>query len=67
MGNAKDPRLDADIAKNGANWEAHIPAATEAYINKVVGLMAKQGQTVNINITNSTTANVATSMNASPH
>jgi soluble lytic murein transglycosylase-like protein len=67
MGNAKDPRLDADIAKNGANWEAHIPAATEAYINKVVGLMAKQGQTVNINITNSTTANVATSMNAAPH
>jgi soluble lytic murein transglycosylase-like protein len=67
MGNAKDPRLDADIAKNGSNWEAHIPAATEAYINKVVGLMAKQGQTVNINITNSTTANVATSMNASPH
>jgi hypothetical protein len=29
--------------------------------------MARQGQNVNINITNSTAANVATSMNAAPH
>jgi len=59
--------LDKDIAKNGSNWEAHTPQETQQYVNKAVSLMARQGQNVNINITNSTAANVATSMNAAPH
>jgi hypothetical protein len=59
--------LDKDVAKNGANWESHAPQETQQYINKAVSLMARQGQNVNINITNSTAANVATSMNAAPH
>lgn len=59
--------LDKDIAANGQNWEAHAPKETQQYIGKIMALMAKQGQNVNINITNSTTANVATSMNAAPH
>lgn len=59
--------LDKDIAKNGPNWEANAPAETRAYIDRIVRLMARQGQGVNISITNSTGANVATSMNAAPH
>ena len=59
--------LDKDIAKNGSNWEANAPTETRAYIDRIVRLMARQGQGVNINITNSTGANVATSMNAAPH
>ncbi|WP_186215927.1 lytic transglycosylase domain-containing protein [Burkholderia gladioli] len=59
--------LDKDIAKNGDNWESHAPRETQQYISKIMSLMAKQGQNVNINITNSTAANVATSMNAAPH
>lgn len=67
MGNKDHPRLDAAIAKYGSDWEAHAPKETQNYINKIAALTAKQGQSVNINITNSTTANVATSMNAAPH
>lgn len=67
MGNAQDPRLDADIAKHGADWERYAPKETQAYIAKITQLMLRNGQNVNINITNSTTANVATSMNAAPH
>jgi soluble lytic murein transglycosylase-like protein len=59
--------LDKDIAANGANWESHAPRETQDYIKKIMTLMARQGQNVNINITNSTAANVATSMNAAPH
>ena len=59
--------LDKDIAKNGSNWEANAPAETRDYIERVARIMARQGQNVNINITNSTGANVATSMNAAPH
>jgi Transglycosylase SLT domain len=59
--------LDKDIAANGDKWEQHAPKETQQYIGKIMALMAKQGQNVNINITNSTTANVATSMNAAPH
>ncbi|MFY4709969.1 lytic transglycosylase domain-containing protein [Burkholderia glumae] len=67
MGNQKNPRLDAAIAQYGSDWESHVPRETQQYINKIMSLMAKQGQNVNINITNSTAANVATSMNAAPH
>lgn len=59
--------LDKSIAKNGANWEAHAPMETQSYINKIVKLMARQGQGVNINITNSTPSRVAVSMNAAAH
>lgn len=59
--------VDKDIAANGDKWEQHAPKETQQYIGKIMALMAKQGQNVNINITNSTTANVATSMNAAPH
>lgn len=59
--------LDKDIAAHGDKWEQHAPKETQQYIGKIMALMAKQGQSVNINITNSTTANVATSMNAAPH
>jgi len=59
--------LDKDIAAHGDKWEQFAPKETQNYIGKIMALMAKQGQSVNINITNSTTANVATSMNAAPH
>lgn len=67
MGDAKHPRLDADIAAHGANWEQYAPKETQQYIAKITQLMLQRGQNVNINITNSTAANVATSMNAAPH
>lgn len=59
--------VDKDIAAHGDKWEQFAPKETQGYINKIMSLMAKQGQNVNINITNSTAANVATSMNAAPH
>jgi soluble lytic murein transglycosylase-like protein len=59
--------LDKDIQKNGQNWESHAPRETRDYIAKITQLMLRQGQNVNINITNSTAAKVATSMNAAPH
>jgi len=59
--------LDKDISKHGDKWEQFAPKETQNYISKIMSLMAKQGSGVNINITNSTTANVATSMNAAPH
>jgi soluble lytic murein transglycosylase-like protein len=59
--------VDKDIAAHGEKWEQYAPQETRDYISKIMTLMAKKGQSVNINITNSTTANVATSMNAAPH
>lgn len=59
--------VDKDVAKNGQNWESHAPQETRDYLNKITQLMLRQGQNVNINITNSTAAKVATSMNAAPH
>jgi hypothetical protein len=59
--------LDKDIAKHGDQWEQYAPKETQNYIAKIQQLLLRQGQNVNINITNSTTANVATSMNAAPH
>lgn len=66
MGDAKHPRLDADIASHGADWERYAPRETRGYISKIIGLMA-QRQGVNINITNSTAARVAVSQNAASH
>ncbi|MDP9651734.1 lytic transglycosylase domain-containing protein [Paraburkholderia caledonica] len=59
--------LDKDIAKNGENWESHAPRETQDYIAKITQLMLRKNQNVNINITNSTPARVATSMNAAQH
>jgi len=59
--------LDKDIAKNGENWESHAPRETRDYITKITQQMLRQGQNININITNSTPARVATSMNAAQH
>jgi len=59
--------LDKDIAKNGENWESHTPRETRDYITKITQQMLRQGQNININITNSTPARVATSMNAAQH
>jgi hypothetical protein len=59
--------LDKDVAKNGENWESHAPRETRDYIAKITQLMLRQGQNVSINITNSTPARVATSMNAAQH
>ncbi|HKS76267.1 MAG TPA: lytic transglycosylase domain-containing protein, partial [Terriglobales bacterium] len=53
MGNSRDPRLDADIAAHGADWERFAPRQTQDYINSIVGKI-RGAQNVNINITNST-------------
>jgi hypothetical protein len=57
--------VDKDIAKNGDAWEKYAPKETQKYITDNMSLMATQN--VHITITNHTTANVATSMNAAPH
>lgn len=62
--------VDKDVAeakKSGKDWEAGLPKETQNYLSKITQLMLRQGQNVNINITNSTSANVATSLNAAPH
>ncbi|WP_321913583.1 lytic transglycosylase domain-containing protein [Paraburkholderia sp. J11-2] len=59
--------LDKDISKHGDQWEQYAPRETQDYIAKALQLMAKKGQNVNINITNSTPSRVAVSMNASPY
>lgn len=70
MGSAKDPRLDADIAKYGNNWLQHAPKETQGSVSKIMALMANPNlarmaqQKVTLNINNSTSANVATSANA---
>lgn len=51
--------LDKDIAANGNKWDFNMPKQTRDYIGSPPNL--------NVNITNSTTAKVATSMNAAPH
>jgi Transglycosylase SLT domain len=50
---------------HGDNWEKFAPKETRDYINRNTSLMATQN--VQITITNNTSANVATSMNAAPH
>lgn len=57
--------VDKDISAHGDKWEQYAPKESQRYIRDNMSIMAKQN--VNINITNSTTANVATSMNAAPH
>lgn len=59
--------LDKDIAKHGAQWERYAPTETQNYVNKIAALMAKGGQNVNVNISNSTPARVAVSQNAAQY
>lgn len=57
--------LDRDIAKNGNQWESHLPPETRNYINKITSALA-QRSTVNlkVDVRNSTAARVAVSTNA---
>lgn len=59
--------VDKDIAAHGDKWEQYAPRETRDYIDKALNLMAKRGQNVNINITNSTPARVAVSQNAAQY
>ena len=65
MGDKDHPRLDADIARNGNQWESHLPAETRKYLDKITSALAKRS-TVNLNVDvrNSTAARVAVSTNA---
>jgi hypothetical protein len=68
MGNKNNKRLDADIAANGNQWTSHLPNETSDFIksfNKY--LQTANNKPVNLNVTNSTSANVATSANAAGH
>jgi Transglycosylase SLT domain len=59
--------LDADIKKNGADWDKHLPKETEDFIRRVAGTLAKNAgakSDVNITITNKSGTNVAMSVNA---
>ncbi|WP_430229725.1 lytic transglycosylase domain-containing protein [Paraburkholderia tropica] len=55
--------LDKDIAKNGANWEQHLPAETRSYLNKIAALLS-QKQKINVTVQNNTSARVAVQANA---
>lgn len=59
--------VDKDIATHGDKWEQYAPRETQQYIDKIVRLMARGGQNVNININNSTPARVAVSQNAAQY
>jgi soluble lytic murein transglycosylase-like protein len=59
--------VDKDIAAHGDKWEQYSPQETQEYIKKALALMARAGQSVKINISNSTPSRVAVSMNAAPH
>jgi soluble lytic murein transglycosylase-like protein len=59
--------LDKDIAAHGEKWESYAPRETQEYIKSALALMARGGQGVKIDITNSTPSRVAVSMNAAPH
>lgn len=59
--------VDKDVATHGKDWEKYAPKEPQNYNAKLMQLLLQKGQNVNINITNNTSANVATSMNAAPH
>lgn len=65
MGNKNDPRLDADIAKNGTQWESKLPAETQSYIKKILSTLSqRQAVKLSVSVTNNTAARVAVSANA---
>jgi|GEM_PF-686100 len=64
-----NPRsLDADIRKNGENWENHAPKETRDFIERVMRNLAQiqreQPIKVEVHVTNKTGTNVAVSANA---
>jgi hypothetical protein len=66
MGNDRHPRLDADIARYGNQWEAHLPPETRNYINKITTALAKRtALNIKVDVKNDTSARVAVSTNAS--
>lgn len=57
--------LDKDIAKNGGQWESHLPAETRKYIAQVAGEVAKRNAVkVSVQVSNNTSARVAVQANA---
>ncbi|WP_431290397.1 lytic transglycosylase domain-containing protein [Burkholderia cepacia] len=57
--------LDKDIAKNGGQWESHLPAETRKYIAQVAGEVAKRSAVkVSVQVSNNTSARVAVQANA---
>ncbi|WP_069351834.1 lytic transglycosylase domain-containing protein [Burkholderia cenocepacia] len=57
--------LDKDLAKNGGQWESHLPAETRKYIAQVAGEVAKRSAVkVSVQVSNNTSARVAVQANA---
>lgn len=52
--------VDRDVARNGAQWDQHLPAETRGYLNKITQALA-QRSTVNlkVDVHNSTAARVS--------
>ncbi len=60
-GNAKHPRLDADIARYGDKWLQHVPQETFDYVNRVTNGMG--GSRLGVNGTNSNRSVTVTQSN----
>lgn len=57
--------LDKDIAKNGGQWDSHLPAETRNYIAQIAGEVAKRNAVkVSVQVSNNTSARVAVQANA---
>lgn len=57
--------LDKDIAKNGGQWDSHLPAETRNYISAIAGEVAKRSAVkVQVQVSNNTSARVAVQANA---
>ncbi|CAM2168042.1 Transglycosylase [Burkholderia latens] len=57
--------LDKDIAKNGGQWDSHLPIETRNYIAQIAGEVAKRSAVkVQVQVSNNTSARVAVQANA---
>jgi hypothetical protein len=57
--------LDKDIAKNGGQWDSHLPAETRNYIAQIAGEVAKRSAVkLTVDVRNNTSARVAVQANA---
>nr|WP_282972483.1 lytic transglycosylase domain-containing protein [Burkholderia sp. AU19243] len=57
--------LDKDIAKNGGQWDSHLPTETRNYIAQIAGEVAKRSAVkVQVQVSNNTSARVAVQANA---
>lgn len=57
--------LDKDIAKNGGQWDSHLPAETRNYIAQIAGEVAKRNSVkLTVDVRNNTSARVAVQANA---